>query len=671
MASVQATGDEPLPPQRARVARALLCQDQACSILPSAHLSIDILQVPIRQDQAVAISYTWGEFNRTMVPIGHLRNDNGKVISMELGQEWVLPDFINRLDSLSSQSPIWIDQLCIPQRDEAIRQALASIPDIYRTFDVVVLMPGRPCKCLGNFLEESRAAGGNAGPLDAAMRIARYTECLNFTAPSSWALRLWTRQELMYSRRISCVWASETTPQCVPQTYRTEDIVNLTPYFAALREDILSQGNLPEGEVGLALKRRMAKLDAYGLAEMMAYTRASTIAYHRFLGGEALENRSETPESIYDFMRGFEFVLHGLDTANGTRTATKPRDYVLSIWVDCKTYVVPADFRTLPFGSVLQNAMAQMDAHHDWNLLTTAPRGLFDSASEHGRSACWHPEQYFASFEVQNLRDAYSPVFAFSPFFRTGAEGRVLFRLARGVERRLALSAEAIDYDAFVDNLVEGCGEDRRLAKETMMSLLNKMVLKWAKLRSSHIIQEYTSTTMSDLCRELVAPWHPRQPEGRTREDLLFTFIMATLHGNDQAAADYESIPQRQAHDIASKMLGAQEWGLQDIKRPLYKMMAMALGLHMDVCLNKGVRIMVSGKGTNDMRLGFYRGDVDITSLKPRAAMDEVKSVKMNFHFQGRQDGSKGRRPDIRSCQDGRRIQPGPFRSFWGMDSSS
>lgn len=351
-------------------------------------------------------------------------------------------------------------------------------------------MPGRPCRWLEDFLEESRAADAPEDFLDVAMRIERYTQCLNFTARSSWALRLWTRQELMYSRRIRRVWASETVAQCVPQSYRDEDVVNLTPYFAAPHQSLLSQDNIPEVEVGLALTRRVAKVDAYGMAEIMAYVRSSTIAFHQFLGGETLENSSRMPESVHDFMREFEFVVQGLDTANGTRTATKPRDYILSVWVDCDQYAVPPDFTDLPFGAVLQKALDQMGTNHNWNLLTTSPRGLFESASRHGRSACWYPERYFESVEVQNLRDVYSPIFAFAPFSHSVAEGRVPFRLARGNERALALSAEAIDYDVFLENLVEDCGADNQeLANLTMISPLSKMVLKWAKLRSSHVIQ--------------------------------------------------------------------------------------------------------------------------------------------------------------------------------------
>lgn len=641
MSSFQATTDQP----PARVAKALLCQDQGCTILSSPHLSIDILEVPIRRDQAVAISYTWGEFDRTLVPIGHLNNNGSKIISIELGREWILPDFIKRLDSLSSKSPIWLDQLCIPQKDEEIEQALAKIPTIYRTFDVMVLMPGRPCKCLGKFLEESRAAGAPGGALDVAMRIKKYTDCFNFTAPSSWALRLWTRQELMYSRRISCVWASETVPQCVPQSYQDEDVVNLTPYFAALRESLLSQDNMLEEEVRLALKRRLAKVDAYGIAEMMAYVRSSTIAFHQFLGGETLENSSRMPESVHDFMRGFEFVVQGLDTGNGTRTATQPHDYVLSVWVDCDQYNLPPGFKKLSFGRVLQNALDQMGTNHNWNLLTTAPRGLFESTNRNGPSACWHPEQYFDSVEVQSLRDVYSPVFTFAPFFHSVAEGRVPFRLARGNERTLALSAEAIDYDVFLESLAESYGADHQeLAKLTLVSLLNRMVLKWAKLRSSRIIQEDTSTAMSNHFRELIGPLDVRQPESQVLKELLFTFIMDTLQCNDNSAADFETISRREIHDSASRMLEERgcQWGLQDVKRPLYKMISMALGLNMDVCLANGVRIMVGGKGPDNMRLGFYRGDIDITSLKSRAKTHEVKSVKMNFHFLDHRDIPKG-----------------------------
>lgn len=611
-------------------------------------MSIDILEVPIRHDQAVAISYTWGEFNRTKVPIGH---DGNKLISIELGEEWILPEFIDRLASLSSSTPIWLDQLCIPQESKAIRDALASVPTIYRTFDVVVLMPGRPCECLGKFLAES---GGPVAPevdqetltvpqaLPLATRVERYARCLNFIAPSSWVRRLWPRQELMYARRIRCEWASNTTAQCVRQDYGDDQAANLSPYFAALRASILGRDPIPEGEVRLALVRRVAELVAYAGAEVIAYDNSSMTAFYEFLGGRVLEKSSSAPATVHEFMRVFEFLMHGLDSANGTRTATQDRDYVLSVWVDCDGYVIPEDIRDWSMRALLQDATDQMAARHNWNLLTTAPRGLFGSARQHGKSACWHPEQYFESVQVQSLRDVYSSVFAFSPFFHSFPGGIVLFRPVPGDGRPFALSAQAVDYDVFVKDLANNFGEDHQeAAKQSLLSQLNRMVLKWAKLRSSHAIQEHTSTTMSDLCRELLGPWDVQSPEA-VQEDLLMMFIMATLHSDTNAPADMQTIPQRESHKHASTILKDKEWGLQQVERPLYKLMAMALGLDAGVCKSKNVRIMVSGKSPDDMRLGFYRGDLDMASLNSRAKMGEVKSVKMNCHPQGRPDIPKG-----------------------------
>lgn len=48
---------------------------KTCSVSSSrsAHLAIEILEVPLKHDQATAVSYTWGEFNRTIVTIGPLK----------------------------------------------------------------------------------------------------------------------------------------------------------------------------------------------------------------------------------------------------------------------------------------------------------------------------------------------------------------------------------------------------------------------------------------------------------------------------------------------------------------------------------------------------------------------------------------------------------------------
>lgn len=139
------------------------CSAQSCTWSPDSrtHLVIRNREIDLENDdeksRAIALSYTWGEFERTERLIGH--NTMGEGISLTLGAEWAADEFTSRLVTLSfERGACWIDQLCIPQRDAEIRKALASIPTIYRTLDVVVLMPGTPCKCLGEKLESLKIA---------------------------------------------------------------------------------------------------------------------------------------------------------------------------------------------------------------------------------------------------------------------------------------------------------------------------------------------------------------------------------------------------------------------------------------------------------------------------------------------------------------------------------
>jgi hypothetical protein len=128
------------------------------------------------------------------------------------------------------------------------------------------------------------------------------------------------------------------------------DMVNLTPYLAAFHKSLLSQCYKHE-EVRLTLKKRTANMNAYGFAEMSIYSRSSNISttFYEFLNGKLLENSSLRIEfskynfmlTFDDFMTEFEQLMYGFNVANGTRTTTKPRDYVLSIWVDCDQYKVP------------------------------------------------------------------------------------------------------------------------------------------------------------------------------------------------------------------------------------------------------------------------------------------------------------------------------------------
>ena len=61
---------------------------------------------------------------------------------------------MHRLAELSAEyNAVWIDQLCMPQKDDTIRAAQAKVSRIYSTLDVTVIFPGSLCRCLRQELE--------------------------------------------------------------------------------------------------------------------------------------------------------------------------------------------------------------------------------------------------------------------------------------------------------------------------------------------------------------------------------------------------------------------------------------------------------------------------------------------------------------------------------------
>jgi hypothetical protein len=98
-------------------------------------------------ENAAAISYMWGEFDRTPQKFGH--DPGGHSVSLTLGAEWDVSYFVEKLVMLTSlHTGCWMDQICIPQKEEDIPSALATIPTIYGKLDVVALLPWSPCRCL-------------------------------------------------------------------------------------------------------------------------------------------------------------------------------------------------------------------------------------------------------------------------------------------------------------------------------------------------------------------------------------------------------------------------------------------------------------------------------------------------------------------------------------------
>lgn len=137
-------------PMQVLVASFTFCDDEACQFAESTHPLVSTSYVPLKTGNAIAISFTWGEFDRQEASLGH--DATGREVSMFLGCEWNRSDVVERLLHMAyaltpdeTPMPFWIDQLCIPQDNEAvIRSTLAAIPQIFNLFDNVAVLPGSP-----------------------------------------------------------------------------------------------------------------------------------------------------------------------------------------------------------------------------------------------------------------------------------------------------------------------------------------------------------------------------------------------------------------------------------------------------------------------------------------------------------------------------------------------
>lgn len=442
ISSSMATQSEALAPSRhvLRIAKLQWCHDVDCKIASdlSLHLKIEYATVEIIKSFAVAISYTWGEFDRTDFVIGH--DAAGNVISMNLGSEWDIQDTINTLVHLclengEKQGPehagVWMDQLCVRQSDDnEIRATLASIPAIYRSLDVVALMPGGLCSCLPRIFQ--RLEAGTPPSLVANLlndmlggdMSMHSLPCLNAVGLCSYFDRVWTRQELLYSGAIRIVRTSPEELRCV----RDETQARHLSRFG--RQFFLHCETENRWAFGKLLQRNAAFfMNAWDAVEGLKradtrdegslYTRLSTCrSVEKFttLIGFLLGRNLERPERYTegtDVQKVIRF-LGDLEILGGsTRKATKVRDYIVSVWVDCPGYVVPANYKLMDSPSLLEDAVSQLEKNYSVTVQTSWVPGF--STRHLNDSALWRPTKYLGRRPIQAADEIYSVVLSHIP----------------------------------------------------------------------------------------------------------------------------------------------------------------------------------------------------------------------------------------------------------------
>ncbi|KKY14869.1 hypothetical protein UCRPC4_g06636 [Phaeomoniella chlamydospora] len=434
------------------VARLGFCSQQACAFSDDLHLVVEIDEVELDTSKAIAISYTWGEFDRRPVDLGHIAHRSNEPVQMELGQEWEIPDLILTLAMIAIENgeeygkehaAIWIDQLCIPQTDEQIRQALAKIPLIYQTLDVVALMPGSRCACLG---DDETCYGDK-----------EVWKCLNALGLCSYFNRQWPRQELLYSQSIRVVRTSTKQLPCMTEYEESPDLPYVRLQLARHKAILTDKTDLfvrLSADQLLFVANMNASMKECGLTRDDGY---------RFLAGQLITKPCR-PQGVAQRLRNFIGNLESLSYSN--RKATNPRDYVISAWVDCPDYEVPRKFKAMSLAELMDDALRQLEHNHGVTLPTSAVGGLFSECSG-GRSAIWDPTTYFNHMEFRSSNQIYSVIREGNQVIPVGPRGEIpicvpwssnvpLSRLAKGYHEvfgSLDAAAVAKALEPVFDNL--------------------------------------------------------------------------------------------------------------------------------------------------------------------------------------------------------------------------
>lgn len=406
--------------QRIAIAQVYFCRNTSpecpCSTI-EPHLVVDYKQLPIARESGVAISYTWGEFERRMVLIGHrsLHSGVSKPVHIELGVEWNTLAFQKCLVNLCEKhNGIWLDQLCNGQTPQEVDMILAKIPAVYRTLDVVAIMPGASCECLhrmtSKIIKAAEAGTMKHEQIEAVWRneLVERSGCLRFVGLNAWFDRLWTRQEFMYSRRITVLRTSETLAPCVGEDVDQLEGFSYHLYMRMIRKGYTVREAFETLRIANSayLSNAMDAMTVYcGYGNPDFDNQVDAVAMlSYFLCGSTIENPQTevSRDNISDRLKNFFYDLSVL--GKSARKATNERDYVIAVWVDCPGYEKPSGWRNQSLAKLLEDAILQLEYNFGVSPVSNAPAGLFGNTQGGG---LWRPTAYIRDFTIRDARELY------------------------------------------------------------------------------------------------------------------------------------------------------------------------------------------------------------------------------------------------------------------------
>ncbi|KIW64576.1 hypothetical protein PV04_09501 [Phialophora macrospora] len=382
--------------QSIRMATFRRCTCQMCPTLPSGktHLSIKTTAMELRKENGVAISYTWGQFDRTKHCIGHLESHPAEGVWLELGAEWRVDSVLERLAQFTEKyGACWIDQICFPQKSDQLRRSLAQVPAVFRTLPVIILCPGSLCSCLRKAYQATwEKAPANPSNVESPADGTVYTyttamalfnalhagDCLNSNGACSWPSRIWTNQEFRSARSVTMVYTEvEDAECCFRNTPLQTQLEKMSNYSRLLHRDLIRRLALDDREALKAVRSHHADFAAAFFGTAYRGTLDDTQVAALLLGETQVTASEHAAWDTYDSIKD------EINSVMGRRlSASQPKDYVLSLFAESDFYVAPPAFQDLPTNMLLKDLLRQLRNVQPVLIPTRCPAGLFGINNE-------------------------------------------------------------------------------------------------------------------------------------------------------------------------------------------------------------------------------------------------------------------------------------------------
>ena len=384
---------------------------------PAEHIKVKTFKRPVEPGQAVALSYGFGDFDRQKHLFGHVDGVESEAVILEFGGEWEIERLKGALVALSEKhGAIWFDQLSIPQDPTSITSHLQNMSQIYRGFEVVILLPNAPCSCLQVAFDSWISKGSHAKDNGDFNIYGVSGECLNAFPVSSYNFRLWTKQEFTFARTISIHYCG-APGKCLRGAH-LQGFEKLDTLLKGSRH--LSRW----ASWKYASCARMAS-DQNEHGQVMGYS-AFRAAHadgvnHLFRAVLAFFNRQGHFGASWGhriFAHSASFVLgkrlrrdpHRLESAfdpiglRSEHIATSQKDLALAVLPAADGYRLPQGHAEMTLPELIDDGIEQYQRHHERCFKTKLPRGLFEDGIG---SMTPKPSLHLRTENIRCLRDVY------------------------------------------------------------------------------------------------------------------------------------------------------------------------------------------------------------------------------------------------------------------------